>query len=92
MTNLPIFSVQVTCSQTYGSEQQNTLDTLVSWSARLHPELGIKLVDAITAICQVTLPGAMNPISESAARALDSLGKDKQLILLEPPAETPEQE
>jgi hypothetical protein len=80
--SLPIFSVEVTCSRQWGDAQQNHLDSVVEWSARLTPVLGIKLVDKIITILNEMLPGALSPISEGGARALDALGKEKQLRLL----------
>jgi|ERR1035437_329658 hypothetical protein len=80
--SLPIFTVEVMCSRQWGDAQQNHLDSVVAWSAHLSPELGIRLVDRITAILNEMLPGALSPISEGGARALDALGKEKQLPLL----------
>ena len=79
---LPVFTVQVTCSRQWGDPQQNSLDPLIVWSAHLSPELGLKITDAIAAILNETLPGAMRPISEAGARALDALGKNEQLNLI----------
>jgi hypothetical protein len=46
------------------------------------PEQGLKLIASVEAMLNEILPGALTPVSESAARALESLGKEKQLSLL----------
>ena len=80
---LPIFTVTIACSRQWGNVQQNSLDNLLVWSARLKPELGLHVVDTIKAKLNEILPGAMQPISISSAVALEALGKDKQLPLLD---------
>ena len=81
-TPLPVFTVEIRCSRQWGDAQQVSLDRLLHWSAHLAPELGIRLVDTIASTLNEILPGAMSPISESGARALDALGKDEQLPLI----------
>jgi hypothetical protein len=81
-TPLYPFTVEISVARQWGDIQQVSLDRLLYWSARLSPEVALKVVDAITAILNETLPGAMSPISESGAKALDALGKNKQLPLL----------
>ncbi len=80
--SMSIFKLELTCSrQTGPGIQQRSIDSLVVWSAALSPEEGLKLVNRVTDLAREILPGALAPISESGARALEALGKDKQLEL-----------
>ncbi len=80
--SMSIFKLELTCSrQTGPGIQQRSIDSLVVWSAALSPEEGLTLVNRVTDLAREILPGALAPISESGARALEDLGKDKQLEL-----------
>jgi hypothetical protein len=80
---MPVFTVQITCSRQWGTEQQNHLDALLIWSAHMRPVEALGMIEHIKTILNAILPGAMAPISEGAAKAMDALGKEKQLCLLE---------
>lgn len=83
MTDKPlhIFTVELSVARQWGTEQQVSIDTLLNWSARLSPEDGLKLFNALTPLLQQTVPGAIAPLTESGARALEALGHGKQLTL-----------
>jgi hypothetical protein len=81
---LPIFTVEITCSQQWGDDQQNHLDAVLVWCARLRSFEALAMIEHIKTILNHLLPGAMAPISEGAAKAMDALGKEKPLCLLEP--------
>ena len=71
---MPIFSVSVTCSHLVGgTNQQNSLDTLLYWSAAMTPEQGLMMLRAIQLHLHATLPGAFAPVSESAAKTREKL-------------------
>ena len=77
-----IFKLELTCSrQTGPGIQQRSIDSLVVWSAALRPDAAISLVNKVTALVQEILPGALAPLSQSGAIALEALGKDQQLCL-----------
>ncbi len=87
---LPVFIVTISCSRLLSGQQHNTLDNLVTWSAAMTPEGGLKLVDNITTVLNETLPGAMAARSEGGAKALESLGQYEQLPLLACPVTPPD--
>lgn len=80
--SLQVFTVEIHCATQWGDAQQVLLDRLLHWSSRLGPEAALKLVADITTLLNETIPGAMAPIAESGSKALDALGKNKQLPLL----------
>jgi hypothetical protein len=78
----PVFIVTMSVSRQWGDPQQKSLDDLLHFAARLTPDQGIKLLDEIAGVVNTYRVGATAPISGAGAKALDSLGKDKQLPLL----------
>lgn len=82
---LPMFTVELSVARQWGTEQQQSIDSILLWSKRLSPEEGLKLLGAITALVNEILPGAVAPISESGSRTLDVLGYRKQLDLMRKP-------
>lgn len=74
-----VFTISMSCSRMIQGDQQNSMDTLVRFCARMTAEEGLKLCDGITKLLTETLPGAIAPLSESGAKTLEALGKDKQL-------------
>jgi hypothetical protein len=77
-----VFNVELTCSRKTGlNDQQNSLDRLLVWSAAMTSDKGIQLEAKLRAMLNEILPGALAPVSESAAQTLEALGKDQQLEL-----------
>jgi len=83
-TLMPLFIVQLEVDTPVvpGGPTQNNLDRVVYWHARMSPEAGLKLIARVKAVLQETLPGALMPVPQSAERALEVLGKERQLPLL----------
>ena len=82
-----VFKIELTCSRKTGAGiQQRSIDSLVIWCAALSPDKGIELVNKITTLMKEILPGALVPISESAARTIEALSKESGLLVL--PAQT----
>lgn len=75
----PVFIVRISVSRTIGLPQQNSLDNLLHFSAKLSPDQGIKMLDEIAGVVNRYQLGATAPIPEGGSSALGTLGKDHQL-------------
>lgn len=73
---LPVFSVTVTVSTQWGDAQQVRLDTLLHFADRLSPAEGLKVLDAITGICNATNVKGIATLTQSGQRALEALERD----------------